>query len=412
MALDKDGKTVLPKGICYRENIDSYCIDKQYKGVRIVEYACKLKGKDGALEKLKRAMKEVDNHTYKSSRQHNDVKSEQEKKEELQVGNAATSEISSKEMLTMNEAFQKYINEWKPSLKVTTQKTYTFNYNDAIKPYIGEKMLDKVSVIDVEKLYKAWGEKYTQCTFDSCKKVLKMVLNMAIMKGYIDNNVTEKCYAPKNLGGKSVRTLFTGEREIFLEYAKESWYYEFYVVSLFTGMRLGEVAGLCDENINEYGNKIEVCNNLQYVDAKFIMETPKSGKLRDIVMLEQTKQAIKSAQEKRNKILAGVGKKNIKQEEMKKYNLVFVNSRGGLIQRSMVYNDLKRICNRINKDYPEYRNVNPHALRHCFATLLNEKGANITAIQKTLGHADIKTTMRYIEVSDDFVGKEIEKLNK
>lgn len=54
-------------------------------------------------------------------------------------------------------------------------------------------------------------------------------------------------------------------------------------------------------------------------------------------------------------------------------------------------------ANEIDKCVP--CNLHCHSLRHARATHWLEQGLNIVAIQRLMGHADIRTTMRYIFVS-------------
>lgn len=46
--------------------------------------------------------------------------------------------------------------------------------------------------------------------------------------------------------------------------------------------------------------------------------------------------------------------------------------------------------------------MHPHQLRHSFAVNMLEKGMDVRTLQKLLGHANLDTTMRYLNITDHF----------
>lgn len=50
-----------------------------------------------------------------------------------------------------------------------------------------------------------------------------------------------------------------------------------------------------------------------------------------------------------------------------------------------------------------------HCLRHTYATTFIQNGGSVVTLQKLLGHGDIKTTMVYAHLDDEFIASEVKK---
>ena len=78
-----------------------------------------------------------------------------------------------------------------------------------------------------------------------------------------------------------------------------------------------------------------------------------------------------------------------------KGDYLIVNYRGEKLTRDGV----RRIIQKIAKSAGIEKDISPHTLRHCFATHLLERGADLRSLQEMLGHADISTTQIYTHVN-------------
>ena len=150
-----------------------------------------------------------------------------------------------------------------------------------------------------------------------------------------------------------------------------------------TGLRVSELVGLPMAAISE-GNQ-------------FIMVEGKGGRERMVPLSDSAQKALARYLELRAQFVSG--------EEATRQSAWLFPSRtsdSGHLTRQRFAQLLKDLARAAKID--EER-VSPHILRHAFATHLLSNGADLRAVQKMLGHADIATTQIYTHI----LGKKLKK---
>ncbi len=139
------------------------------------------------------------------------------------------------------------------------------------------------------------------------------------------------------------------------------------------GIRVSEV---CRLDLNAFG----VAKNQRTVQI-----TGKGGKRISRALPHSAAEAIDDYLKARAKA-AGV-----KPRDLTGY--VFTTRTGRPVDRVEVFRLVRRLAERAGLAHPQ--SVTPHALRHTFATIATERGADLDDLQDAMGHADPRTTRRY-----------------
>jgi integrase/recombinase XerD len=82
---------------------------------------------------------------------------------------------------------------------------------------------------------------------------------------------------------------------------------------------------------------------------------------------------------------------------------LFLNYMGGSLSRVFVFKMIQKLATKAGIE----KAVSPHTLRHSFATVLVEGGADLRAVQMMLGHSSITTTEIYTHIDKSYLKETI-----
>ena len=308
--------------------------------------------------------------------------------------------------------FSEFTEIWKrdygsKELAPSTYKRYCRMLETRLLPYFGHFYINKIRPTDIMKFYDLL-EKDTQLvrkkgnngsktkkplsgkTILEHHRLLRAMLHKAVYWQLIVSNPAERVQPPK--ARKPKRKSYDDEQtKILLENLEQlsiedTKYKVAIILTVFTGVRLGELMGLEWQDVDFKNGIISINRSSQYLsDMGVFTKVPKTeSSIREIAIPEF--------------IISLLGEYKLWYEEQKSiYGELWTNSDRLFVQA----NGKPMHPSTISKWFVKYVGkiglpvINFHGLRHTNASLLVAQNIDIAIISARLGHAQISTTLNF-----------------
>lgn len=285
--------------------------------------------------------------------------------------------------MTVGEWLDIWTDEYLNSVKPRTVEAYKANCKHHIKPAIGAIRLTALTPIDVQRFYNRLkcadsNEPMSAKTKKNIHGTLHRALERAVKLGYLRVNPADKPDLPR-IERKEIKPLDDAEIKKFLQIIKGHKYEYIYLVTLFTGLREGEVLGLTWECVDFDAKHITVRQQLQKrrgTNGQYELASTKNGKVRVLTPADYVLDVLRLQRAKKNQERLMLGG-----EWSNPMGLVFTSPTGGHLCAQTVYLHFKSLV--AEAGFPEARF---HDLRHSYAVAALKSGDDIKTVQENLGH--------------------------
>lgn len=333
-------------------------------------------------------------------------KTQKEVSQKLKV---ATSAIDNGTYIAPNkQSFGQWLDVWIETycnnIKPRTTEIYKSDIRVHIKPALGAIRLEALNTQTIQSFYNTLSKEGREIkkrdkngkttvtkaplsakTIKNIHGVIHKALQQAVSIGLLRFNPADSCTLPR-IERKELAPLDEVETAAFLEQIKGSRFDTLFTVTLFTGLREGEVMGLMWDCIDFENGIITINKQLQLHGAvrgaAYRLGPTKNGKSRIITpaasvmaILRRHRAAQAAEQLKAGKLWQNTG-------------LVFVNEIGQPYTKASVYRAFKRMVSAIGRPDARF-----HDLRHSYAVAAIRAGDDIKTVQENLGHATASFTL-------------------
>jgi integrase len=320
-------------------------------------------------------------------------------------------EILENEFLDLTQmTYARYMEEWfqerKSRLQKSTFETHSIFYRNVIKPRLGHLKLQQIAPIQIQKFINDLvnDTSYSEHTVHLIFRIVSASLKKAKVLKLIKNNPSNGITLPK-IRRKEINVWSLEQVNFFIREAKNikrlTRCHIGFLMSIFTGMRQGEVLGLRWKDVDFEAQIIFVRQTLMQ-NAQIKPGAKNEASVRSIHIPYKLVDELKTY------------RKQVVQEKLihgQSYHdndlVVCTRDSKPMIPR----NFRKEFYNLVEKvGLPKIRF---HDLRHIHATILIQQNVNVKLISERLGHADIETTLNtYSHVLPDMQKSVSDKLDK
>lgn len=355
--------------------------------------------KDGTWEA--RFVTGIDPGTGKDIRKSVYAKTQKEVRQKMTAAIAALDNDDYREpcKMTLAQWLDIWQTEYLGGVKPSTAALYKNQIRLYIKPSLGATKLETLNPHTIQAFYNKLGKErdgkpgLTGKSIKNVHGILHKALEQAMKVGYIRVNPANACTLPR-IVKKEIKPLDEDATLLFVKAIQGHEHEIVFLVTLFTGMRQGEVLGLSWDCVDFDKGTLNINKQLQKAPgggSTYSLTSPKNGKGRIITPAPFVMDLLRKQRRRQAEwqLKAGPVWEN-------GWNLVFTNMVGDHLMPHTVYHNFKRVVASIGQP-----NARFHDLRHTYAVNSIRAGDDIKTVQMNLGHHTAAFTLdQYVHVTE------------
>ena len=283
------------------------------------------------------------------------------------------------------QTFRQYVDRvWMPQKRATAARSslraYEVNLRLHVLPALGDSLLGEITPPMITALfYQLQAEGLADKTLNLIWNITGEIFSTAVQDEILDHSPMQKARRPaasKDAKVDQDKKAYTAEemQRVLEAIGQEPLVWRALALLLtMTGLRRGEACGLQWDCVDFATGEITIKRNVQPCKGGVYVTTPKTGRERTVLAPPDVLDLLRQ----------------LRQEQPVTVRWVFARPHSTEpINPNSVTNHFRQMGRRYGLE-----DFHPHKLRHSFASIAIEQGADVAAVSKCLGHSTIATTL-------------------